>query len=171
MNREAVIETWYEEFSQGVYHFLVYYNRTDDVDDLLQETFIKAYKNMSQFKGEASPKTWLISIARTVSIDQIRKAKVYQLLRFNLTSEMVSPIFEEQFIEDERKRLVHHCINQLRRNYRDVVICRGIMELSTRETAAVLNWSKEKVDTTYFRAKKQLRNVIEAEGSELIEER
>lgn len=171
MRDEVNIESWYVEFSQDIHHFLVYYNRTADVDDLLQEVFIKAFRHHSRFKGEASPKTWLISIARRVSIDQARKRKVKNILPFKHEIQAESsPNPEEQMLLDERNNTLYACINQLKQNYRDVVICKGIMELSSIETADVLNWSREKVDTTYFRAKKKLREMIETQGRDLIEE-
>ena len=44
--------------------------------DLTQETFLKVYKNLNQFQGKASLKTWITQIARRVCIDHVRKSKV-----------------------------------------------------------------------------------------------
>lgn len=70
------IEQWFMEYSNDLYHFLVYYTGKHDVDDLVQEVFIKALHNLHHFKGASSPKTWLISIARHLVIDLQRKHKI-----------------------------------------------------------------------------------------------
>lgn len=64
---------------------------------------------------------------------------------------------EERQIEKERKLHLHQVISNLKQHYRDVVILRGIEELSIKETASVLNWSESKVKVTFHRALKALK--------------
>lgn len=154
------LESWYEEYSQDVFNFLVYYNQTDDVDDLLQEVFFKAWKKRFTFKGDSSPKTWLYSIARRVSIDRFRKQRLKNL--FAHQGELHhSDTPEKRLVDKEEVMELYRAIRKLNRSYREVVICRGVLELSTNETADVLQWSKEKVNTTYHRAKSKLGEKLE----------
>ncbi|MBX0359561.1 RNA polymerase sigma factor [Halobacillus sp. Nhm2S1] len=153
------LESWYEEYSQDIFNFLVYYNQTDDVDDLLQEVFFKAWKKRFTFKGDSSPKTWLFSIARRVSIDSFRKQKLKHLFRLQENPKDTDTP-EKRLMDKEEVIELYTAIRNLKRSYREVVICRGILELSTNETAEVLQWSNEKVDTTYHRAKTKLGETL-----------
>lgn len=69
------ISDWFYLYNKDIYHFLVYYIGSGDVEDLVQEVFIRAIKGFDSYQEQASPKTWLISIARHVAIDEIRRRK------------------------------------------------------------------------------------------------
>ena len=69
------ISEWFYLYNKDIYHFLVYYIGSSDVEDLVQEVFIRAIKGFDTFQKKSSPKTWLFSIARHVGIDEIRKRK------------------------------------------------------------------------------------------------
>ncbi|WP_077622393.1 RNA polymerase sigma factor [Sediminibacillus massiliensis] len=149
------LEEWYEDYSQDVFNFLVYYNQTDDVDDLLQDVFFKAWKKRFTFTGNSTPKTWLFSIARRVSADHFRKQRWKGFFRLNEDlSHTDTP--ENRLVAKEEFKELYQAIRKLKLSYREVVICRGILELTSDETAEVLQWSTEKVNTTYFRAKAKL---------------
>lgn len=72
---EEAIETWFQLYANDVFNYLVYYTYSQDVEDLLQETFIKAWTHLGKQKTIADPKAWLLSIARNTAIDAIRKKK------------------------------------------------------------------------------------------------
>ena len=157
------IEEWFDRYADDVYSFLSYYCGSLDVDDSVQDTFLRAMSKMDLYQGQASPKTWLCSIARNVAKDSFRKqrrhpAALETSLLMRIPSSEVSP---ESVTElNETKQTLHAVIQRLQPNYRDVVILRGILDLSVSETASVLNWSDSKVRTVYHRALKSLRRHI-----------
>ncbi|KMZ42662.1 MULTISPECIES: RNA polymerase sigma factor [Bacillales] len=155
----ARIEQWFLTYSQDVYRFLVYYTGRTDIDDLVQETFIRALKAMQGTEVE-NPKTWLFAIARNVAIDERRKTKLISWLPDiflqHLVSHDITP--EESLMLSENKRLLYEMINQLKSSYRDVLILRGIKGLSSKETAEVLGWTEAKVNLTLHRAMKAIQN-------------
>ncbi|MCD8510565.1 MAG: hypothetical protein LRY73_12305 [Bacillus sp. (in: Bacteria)] len=58
--KEEQIKNWYFEYSNLIFRYiLVMIGERQQARDLMQETLIKAYKNMDHFQGESSPKTWL----------------------------------------------------------------------------------------------------------------
>ncbi|MEK3990370.1 sigma factor-like helix-turn-helix DNA-binding protein [Robertmurraya sp. FSL R5-0851] len=63
--------------------------------------------------------------------------------------------------ENENNRLLYQAIQSLKANYRDVIILRGIKELSVSETASILHWNENKVRITYHRALKALQKAKE----------
>ena len=156
----AEVEEWFDQYADDVYSFLSYFYGSLDVDDLVQETFLRAMVKMNLYKRQASPKTWLCSIARNVAKDSLRKRRsrptvIETSVLFQVPSSEMSPEGATQF--NETKQSLHAFIRRLQPNYRDVVILRGILDLSVTETASVLGWSDAKVRTVYHRALKSLR--------------
>jgi RNA polymerase sigma-70 factor, ECF subfamily len=72
LDKEKMIEQLFIKYNSYIYHFFVYYTQSTDVDDLVQECFMKALKGIHKFEGKSDPKTWLVSIARRVAIDHHR---------------------------------------------------------------------------------------------------
>jgi RNA polymerase sigma-70 factor, ECF subfamily len=163
LERNHQIENWFIEFEKDVTNYLVYYTGSTDVEDLVQETFLRAFKAFNHFKNDSSPKTWLISIARNTAIDSYRKKSVWNRLKHLLSTD--SPKQHEQGAEEKVVRKVEYthlyeAINALKPNYRDVVLLRGIAELSSREAGEVLGWTENKVNVTFFRAVKKLNESL-----------
>lgn len=159
MTTTSKLSEWFYAYNKDVYRFLLYYIGSGDIDDLVQEVFIRAIKGMDSYKGQSSPKTWLISIARNVGIDELRKRK-----RDQLKKEAAITYYEEEnetspdvfLYLNESNQHLYRVIHSLKANYRDVVILRAIKELTIAETADVLNWTESKVRSTYHRALKAL---------------
>jgi RNA polymerase sigma-70 factor, ECF subfamily len=127
----------------------------------VQEVFIKAMKHKHTIKKNICPKSWLISIARNIAIDEMRKKqrekdKMNKVMRMSWSDQISDPIPEEVFERNETKLELYYAIKQLKKNYRDVLILRGIKECSIRETAEILEWNEGKVRITYHRALKML---------------
>ncbi|MEC1523334.1 RNA polymerase sigma factor [Neobacillus niacini] len=162
MNSDKISE-WYYLYNKDIYNFLVYYIGSSDVEDLVQEVFIRAIKGFDAFQNKSSPKTWLLSIARNVGIDEMRKRKRLRMKQMNWfrqdeRSDKETP--EKMLQLNENNQLLYLAIQSLKTNYRDVIILRGIKELSVSETSSILNWNENKVRTTYHRALKSLQNRI-----------
>ncbi|WP_326569858.1 RNA polymerase sigma factor [Bacillus niameyensis] len=170
-NTDEVISDWFDEYSQDVYNFLVYYTGKVDVDDMVQEVFIKAYKGLNSYKKQANPKTWIFSIARHVAIDEIRKQKRKNWSNFipfiDHPHDGKTP--EELILQNEEQQELYQTIQQLPESYRDVLILRAIKDFSIAETAQILKWKETKVRTNYHRAIQAIRKQL-TRGSKWFEE-
>jgi RNA polymerase sigma-70 factor (ECF subfamily) len=157
---DSRISKWFYEYSHDIYQFLIYTLGTSDVEDLVQEVFIRAIRNLDSFQEKSSPKTWLFGIARHVGIDEIRKrqrerAKNYLLMKNVDPGSSKNP---EEFLEmSETHQVLYKAVRQLKQSYRDVIILHGIKEMSVNETAEILGWSEGKVRLTFHRAIKALQ--------------
>jgi RNA polymerase sigma-70 factor, ECF subfamily len=163
LERAHQIETWFIQYEKDVTNYLVYYTGTTDVEDLVQETFLRAFRALGRFKHESSPKTWLISIARNTAIDLYRKHSVWEKLKRQLRQESPSPQrphTEDGLLKKLEYASLYEAINALKPNYRDVILLRGISELSAQEAGQVLGWSENKVNVTFFRAVKKLNEML-----------
>jgi len=159
VDKERIIEDLFRKYNSYIYHFLVYYTQSTDVEDLVQESFLKALKGIHQFEGKADPKTWLVSIARRVAIDHHRRKQKQPHIPDNILQLIPSNQLhlEEYLIRQEEIQLIYKAINEMKKKDRDVLILRGIMDLSVSETAEVLGWTKNKVNLTLHRALKKLQ--------------
>ncbi|MFC0472450.1 sigma-70 family RNA polymerase sigma factor [Halalkalibacter kiskunsagensis] len=73
MSSHNKISDWFYQYSNDIYHYLLYRFGSTDVEDLVQEVFIRAMMGYDSFRSDSSPKTWLFTIARNVAIDENRK--------------------------------------------------------------------------------------------------
>lgn len=163
MERSYRIENWFIQYEKDVTNYLVYYTGSRDVEDLVQETFLRAFRAFDRFKNDSSPKTWLISIARNTAIDFYRKKSVWQKLKERLDQEQPQQHelqSDEMLLRKMEYAQLYAAINQLKPNYRDVILLRGITELSSQEAGQVLGWSENKVNVTFFRAVKKLNELM-----------
>ncbi|MBS4222515.1 RNA polymerase sigma factor [Bacillus sp. FJAT-49682] len=160
-----LIEDWFQKYEQDITSFLIYYTGSMDVEDLVQDTFLIALKKISRFKGDSHPKTWLISIARNHVIDMYRRKRVWENIKQFLLPEQTSfNEIEDHLIKKSENSRLYKAIHQLSPQYKEVVILRGILELSSKETSDILKCNQNKVNVTYHRSLKKLREILEKEG-------
>ncbi|GIN89528.1 RNA polymerase sigma factor [Siminovitchia terrae] len=166
--KEYSIEDWFEKYERDITSFLIYYTGFTDVEDLVQDTFLIAMNKLSKFKGNSHPKTWLIAIARNIVIDRYRRKKVWQRIRhyFIADREQV-PGSEDIIIQSLEQRQLYDAIDRLSSQQKEVVILRGILELSSNDTGEILKCSPNNVNVTYHRALKKLKEFLEEEGFDL----
>lgn len=116
---------------------------TDEVDDVVQETFIRFYRTLDRFRGEAAVSTYLKRIAINRSLDALRRRK-RMLARFRSRDDETVYTAEPSIDENddlesrERTRMVHRAIDALPPKHRAVVVLRMIDGCSTEETADIL---------------------------------
>jgi RNA polymerase sigma-70 factor, ECF subfamily len=154
---------------------------TNDAEDVLQETFIKAFRSLPAFEGRSSISTWLYRIAANEALMLVRKRKP----EINTVSsdadsddDEVSPptqivdwccLPENELLSAEGKQFLDQAIQTLSPNLRIVFILRDIQGLSIRETSDVLKISEMAVKTRLLRARLQLREALSAYYGEKLE--
>lgn len=153
---------------KNYYHILFIYalsltKNQADAQDLVSETFLKAYLSYDDTKGNF--KTWIYKVCKNLFIDSIRKKK--RLLNENQ--------FEIQWVEDpymalsaymkeEKKRWLYAAIYQLSSKERDVMLLSLLWDMKDQEIARHLHISEENVRTLRYRCKKKLKEKALKEG-------
>ncbi len=138
---------------------------TGEVDDIVQEAFIRFYQTLDRFRGEATVSTYLKRIAINRALDALRRRKRL-LSRFRSRDDETygSPepsIEEEGNLEArERARLVHQAIDALPPKHRAVVVLRLIEGYSTEETAEMLGIPYGTVLSRLSRAHTKLKELL-----------
>lgn len=136
------------------------------VEDLVQEVFIKAFKNLDTYSNEYAFSTWLYRIATNHTIDYLRKKKL-QTFSINdpiktKDGEMEVQLPDESFstdqplIKKQRKAIVQDAIQNLPDKYRKVIELRHMEELSYDEIATELDLPLGTVKAHIFRARELL---------------
>ena len=117
---------------------------SSEVDDVVQEVFLRCYETLDRFRGEASFSTYLKRIAINKSLDVLRRRKRFLgrfLSRDDEAYRLPEPALDGRMSYDagERAEIVHAAIGTLSANHRAVVVLRMIEGYSTEETAEMLN--------------------------------
>src|SRR5471030_3094189 len=121
----------------------------EDAEDVLQETFMKAYEHLDQFKGNSKFYTWIVRIAVNQALMKLRKRKTDRSVSLDeqidtgedtITREIAAwdPDPEERFSREELHTILTDAIDGLAPIYRTVFTLRDVDGLSTEETAEAL---------------------------------
>jgi RNA polymerase sigma-70 factor, ECF subfamily len=143
----------------------------DDAEDVLQETFLKAYTHLDNFQGNSKFYTWLVRIAVNEALMKLRKRRSDKTVPLDEPintgeDEMVREIAvwdenpEESYSREELSSVLNEAIQSLKPAYRTVFVLRDIEELSIEETAEALNLSISAVKSRLLRARLQLREKL-----------
>jgi RNA polymerase sigma-70 factor (ECF subfamily) len=170
-----------EEYSPMIYRLgLKMLNNPQDAEDILQETFIKAYKHISKFDGRSSVSTWLYRIATNEALMSLRKKRP-NTVSFDMPSTYESEpqeplqivdwccLPEEEYLSAEGRLRLDEAAGRLPESLRIVFILRDIEGLSTRETAEVLDISEMAVKTRLSRARLRLREDLSKYYGQLVD--
>src|ERR1700740_1391130 len=143
----------------------------EDAEDVLQETFMKAYEHLEQFKGDSKFYTWIVRIAVNQALMKLRRRRTDRSVSLDETIDtgedtVVREIAawgedpQQQFSREELGEILDGAIENLDPLYRSVFVLRDIEELSTEETAEALGLSVPAVKSRLLRARLQLREKL-----------
>src|SRR6202163_806475 len=124
----------------------------EDAEDVLQETFMKAYEHLNQFKGDSKFYTWIVRIAVNQALMKLRRRKTDKSVSLDETIDTGEDTItreiaawdedpEQRFSREELGGILDTAIQALEPPYRSVFVLRDIEELSTEETADALGLS------------------------------
>ncbi len=159
-------------YERSVYRMALSFMKNEaDAEDVAQEAFLKAFRNLASFRGQAKFSTWLISITLNEARGRLRLRSSARMESLDETSGEESH-FSPALLRDwreipsdalERKEvreMVRTAIEELSPIYREVVLLRDIEELSIEETAATLTISIASVKVRLHRARIMLQKVL-----------
>ena len=143
----------------------------EDAEDVLQETFLKAYEHLDQFKGDSKFYTWIVRIAVNQALMKLRRRKTDKSVSLDETIDTGEDTVtreiaawdenpEQRFSREELGGILDSAVESLEPLYRSVFVLRDIEELSTEETAEALGLSIPAVKSRLLRARLQLREKL-----------
>jgi RNA polymerase sigma-70 factor, ECF subfamily len=161
-----------DDYSAVIYRLAVkMLENPQDAEDVLQETFIKAYKHLKNFDGRSSISTWLYRIATNEALMMLRKRKYISVSidePIGASEDDQEPLQiidwcclpETELMSSEALDYLDEAVENLPYSLRVVFLLRDIDGLSTKETSEVLNLSESAVKTRLSRARMRLRELL-----------
>lgn len=154
-----------------------------EAEDAVQEAYLRAYRALGTFNGEARLATWLTRIVINESLERLRKRK-QETGKVSLENVVDLEMHIDNAVDGkarpegpeaaamraQTRRLLEHKIDQLPTAFRTVFILRALEEMSVEETAACVGITEATVRTRFFRAKSLLRESLAREIDTVFED-
>jgi RNA polymerase sigma-70 factor, ECF subfamily len=143
-----------------------------EAEDVVQETYVRAFTHLKDFRGDSSLATWLSRIAMNEALGRLRRRRSgvewsslpegtleAQIIQFPLSSAADDP--EKSMAQREIQHVVERAIDELPEAFRLVFVTRVLEGMNVEETAEILKLKPETVKTRLHRARSLLRDNVE----------
>ncbi len=183
------IDGWVENYTDYLFNFAFFkVNKKEEAEDIVQETFLSAYKGRETYNGTASEKTWLMAILKNKIIDYYRKPKItdslsnyldqtedsFQNSFFNLDnhSRWAEDINENYFsksadgylISKEFQRYLSICLEKMPSKLKAVFVSKYLEDEKTEDICKEYDITPSNYWVIIFRSKTILRTCLEKKG-------
>jgi RNA polymerase sigma-70 factor (ECF subfamily) len=170
---EAAIRSIMQSNNRRLYRIARGILRNDgEAEDVVQETYVRAFTHLESFRGDSSLATWLARIAMNEALGRLRRQHPSvewttlepgfleaQIIQFPVSASSEDP--EKTMAQREIQQVVEHAIDDLPEAFRIVFITRVIEGMNVEETAELLGLKPETVKTRLHRARTMLRDNVE----------
>lgn len=162
---EIKFEDMYQRFFKDVYLFVFSISKDRQIaEDITQETFFKALKEIKNFRGDCSVKSWLCQIAKNLYISQMRKKRMISLEDMQVVPNQISATnIEQEYIQKENTLSVYKVLHLLEEPYKEIFLLRTLGELEFKEIADVFHKTESWARVTYHRARLKIQKALEQE--------
>ena len=135
-----------------------------DTNDVLQNVFIKIFKNIKKFKGDSRLYSWMYRIARNEALTFLRKrAKILKITSEELQSQIVNNLESDVYFEaDEIKLKLQKAINTLPEKQKEVFQLRYFEEMKYKEMAELLQTTEGALKANYHHAHKKVEDYLKS---------
>lgn len=160
------IEKIYEQYSNTVYKYIFCLTHDEEIsEDLTQETFAIAVKEINKFKGDCKVSVWLCQIAKHLWYKQLKKDRQNKNISIEEVSEEIQEIetTEDIICNNEEKLKLFKDMQKFDEMSREVVYLRMAGNLNFIEIGEILGKTPNWARVTFYRAKQKIREVNESE--------
>ena len=161
-----------QRYERKIYRLAKHITQNDeDAEDVLQESFLKAYTHLDSFHGDSKFYTWLVRIAVNEALMKLRKRKSDRTVSLDEPQDTGEDLVqreiavweddpEKKYSREELADILNSAVQSLKPSFRTVFVLRDIEELSTEDTAETLGISIPAVKSRLLRARLQLREKL-----------
>jgi RNA polymerase sigma-70 factor (ECF subfamily) len=169
---EPAFETLFKRYQPRIFALALRYTRVrEDAEDVVQQTFLKAFVHLHRFEGKASFCTWLTRIAINEALMFLRRGRALRQLTLDDSSEDdlatrglqipdSGPSPEMSYFQREGAQVLCAAIDELKPRTRTAIELRELAELSTQETARHMGLSVAGVKSRVFHGRRKLRKIL-----------
>ena len=160
---EINFEDMYQRFFKDVYLFVFSISKDRQIaEDITQETFFKALKEIKHFRGDCSVKSWLCQIAKNLYISQMRKKGTISFEAMDVVPNQVSGTnIEHEYIQKEDALSVYKVLHLLNEPYKEIFLLRTLGDLSFKEIGDIFHKTESWARVTYHRARLKIQEFLE----------
>ena len=154
------IEEIYQKYAKIVYKYIFCLTgKEDTAEEIVQETFVVAIKDINKFKGDCKISTWLCQIAKYIWYKNLRKSKKINNISFSELENVIvsNEIIEEELFKKQEKIDLFKKIQKLDEETRNVIYLRILGNLSYKEIAEIMGKTTSWARVTFFRGKEKLK--------------
>ena len=161
----------YEKYSKLVYNYLYKITNNKELsEDLMQETFYSAIKNINSFNNKCKISTWLCQIAKNKYMNEIRKQNVlvsmeeYSFDYFNIYINNETNNIEQNLIKNEEKEFLYKNLNKLDDTIRELFFLKIKLNFTFKEIASILGKTEEWARVNFYRTKIKIKEELKNEN-------
>jgi RNA polymerase sigma-70 factor (ECF subfamily) len=172
-DRGQAMEELYRRYYRQIYSYVCKnFGRREQAEDIVQETFLRVYRNRKTYEPTAKFAVWLYRIARNLCIDESRRywnRRVSRESETTLEEDQQSPIDTLEDRERDVRRLIdesrdlatiHEAIEQLSPEQKEVIVLNKFQGLSYQEIGEIIGSNAESVKQKAYRAHLRLREIL-----------
>ena len=171
MEGKLCMKEIYEKYSKLVYNYLYKITNNKELsEDLMQETFYSAIKNINSFNNKCKISTWLCQIAKNKYMNEIRKQNVlvsmeeYSFDYFNIYINNETNNIEQNLIKNEEKEFLYKNLNKLDDTIRELFFLKIKLNLTFKEIAIILGKTEEWARVNFYRTKIKIKEELKNEN-------
>ncbi|MBM7565905.1 RNA polymerase sigma factor [Paenibacillus sacheonensis] len=168
LDRDAVLNELMTAYGKDVWHFAFFMTHSREMaDDISQDVFVKVYRQLYEFRGQSSIKTWLLAITRNTARDALRSAWMRRVVLFGAVnpSSGASPSAERESMDKLLTEELWAVVLNLPRKLREVLLMNSHYGLSMQEMADMLHLSVGTVKSRLHRARTAVNRRLSQEAS------
>ncbi len=167
---DLIVKRYKNQLLNFVYRFL---GNAEEAEDLVQETFLRVYRNRKAYQKVAKFSTWIYTIAGNLAKTELRKRKRrkffsisdlgYNEKDYDISDEAYNP--EKDVDGRMKEEIIHREIEELSPKFREVIILRDVQQLSYEEISQIVNIPlgtvKSRVNRGRLKLQEKLRHILE----------
>ena len=167
-----------EHFRAKIFHYSwLMCGHREDAEEVAQDTLLKVFESFGQLREPERVRPWVFRIARNACLMKRRKSVFAPSRELSLDDFLPqmdpkgghvrlqiadwSGLPDRQILQSEMKQVLHQAISALPENYRSVILLRDVEELSTLETAHILDLTEDVIKTRLHRARLAVRQKLD----------
>lgn len=157
----------YRLYAADVYRYILSLSRNETLaKDILQNTMLKAFKNINKFRGESSIKTWLFGIAKNEYLNSIRHAE-NKNLPLDEVLDAIDENIEHRFSDRFQALEIHRILHELDEPYKEIFSLRVFAELKFTDIGEIFEKSENWARVTFYRAKEKIIKLLKEQEENL----
>lgn len=161
MTTEELFNELVREHSRKLYaHIRSMVLDHDHANDILQNTFMKAWKSFGQFRGESKPSTWLFRIATNEALQHLRRQKARKWLGMNLMHDAQEKASSDGPDGDQIRQKLEAALHTLTAQQRMIFSMRYFNEMKYSEMSEILNLAEGTLKATYHQASRKIEQMV-----------